>query len=76
MMIAEIVDRPNGEPDVMVHAEPECGDYCDACGDCLHCSHGTDYCDGRWVVYADIDPERAAELLALAAARQPTGSQP
>jgi hypothetical protein len=40
-------------------AEPECGkDFCDSCGDCLHCYGG--YCygtnDGRdcwWVVYED-----------------------
>ena len=35
--------------------EPECGeDFCDSCGDCLHCYAG-DYCsDGcRWIIYVD-----------------------
>lgn len=37
-------------------ARPYCGeDFCDSCGDCLHC-YADDYCpDGShmWVVYVD-----------------------
>ena len=42
-------------------ATPECGDYCDACGDCLACQD-EDPCyhddDGRhaWVVYEEAAP--------------------
>ena len=46
----------------IVEADPECGiDYCDTCGDCLHC-YGGDPCydteDGKhfWAVYEN-DPE-------------------
>lgn len=48
-------------------ADPECGeDFCDRCGDCLHC-YGGDPCwdggaehpDHYWVVYED---EGAAEV--------------
>jgi hypothetical protein len=62
-MIAEIVDRPDGLPDARVEAEPRCGDHCDSCGDCLRC-YDWEGCDHRWVVYADLEPDRAAELLA------------
>jgi len=40
-------------------ADPVCGeDWCDACGECLHC-YGSDWCNAReeeghlWVVYED-----------------------
>lgn len=39
-------------------ADPQCGDFCDKCGDCLRC-YGEDPCaaspDGehRWVVYEE-----------------------
>jgi hypothetical protein len=68
-MTAIVCDSPNGHPDMTVDAVPKCGDYCDSCGDCLHC-YGEYDCGGiegrshMWVVYADIEPERAAELLA------------
>lgn len=37
--------------------EPRCGDFCDQCGDCLHC-YGGDPCgmgddEHTWVIYAD-----------------------
>lgn len=41
-------------------ATPECGDYCDACGDCLHCYIGDNCYSGNhvykahfWVIYLD-----------------------
>ena len=45
-------------------AEPECGeDFCDRCGDCLHC-YGGDPCYGidaegehYWVVYEKPQPD-------------------
>lgn len=44
-----------------VDAEPECGkDFCDSCGDCLHC-YGGDEClenaNGKhfWVEYIESD---------------------
>ena len=39
----------------MVEAVPVCGeDFCDWCGDCLHCyGDDTDYCAHRWVKYVD-----------------------
>jgi hypothetical protein len=49
-----------GETPVAVEdAEPECGeDFCDQCGDCLHCFGGDPCFDGNttspshyWVVY-------------------------
>jgi len=39
-----------------VRAEPECGvDFCDHCGDCLHCYGGDPCPDGThsWIVYED-----------------------
>lgn len=74
-MKAEITDRPGGALDVEVEATPICGtDFCDRCGDCLAC-YAEFGCYGgragepdpsgcRWVVYADLTPERAAQLLA------------
>lgn len=37
-------------------AEPECGkDFCDRCGDCLHCYDGNpcvnDHAKHRWIYY-------------------------
>ena len=38
--------------------QPQCGDFCDDCGDCLAC-YGDDECrattrkEHRWVVYED-----------------------
>lgn len=42
---------------------PECGDYCDQCGDCLHCSL-TELCeDGcSWVMYEGRNSARITEL--------------
>lgn len=47
----------NGTSEV-VEDEPKCGDYCDDCGDCLHC-YSEDECVGGghyWVVYRDAKP--------------------
>ncbi|KKK85019.1 hypothetical protein LCGC14_2777500 [marine sediment metagenome] len=39
---------------------PDCGTYCDTCGDCLACSphNEEDYCrtGGRWVIYLSDKP--------------------
>lgn len=33
-------------------ATPVCGeDFCDSCGDCLHCEEANDFCSHRWVIY-------------------------
>lgn len=74
-MIAHVVDRPNGAPNLKVNATPVCGkDMCDSCGDCLAC-YASDPCPDathhRWIVYADLMPVRAAELEALHAASIP-----
>jgi len=66
-MLVTITDRKDGLPSVSFDAVPECGDHCDRCGDCLLC-FGDDRCTGEsrahlWIVYADLEPERAAELL-------------
>lgn len=41
----------------LLEAEPRCGDFCDACGDCLGCywDDPCGQCDGghTWFVYAD-----------------------
>jgi hypothetical protein len=35
-------------------AEPICGeDFCDKCGDCLHCYGDDEWCQHTWYVYAD-----------------------
>lgn len=47
----------------VVEAEPTCGDYCDRCGECLHC-YAEDSCSGDyygqhyWVEYKDEADER------------------
>jgi hypothetical protein len=71
-MIAEIEQADGTYRDV--EAPPRCGDYCDTCGDCLHCSHETGNCDGRWVLYRGIDDERIAELTAARDAFPPPPS--
>lgn len=53
-MRAEVYTEPGDKFLYHVNAAPKCGeDFCDSCGDCLHC-YGDDWCpDGshRWVVY-------------------------
>ena len=53
----------NGKEIATALLEPECGrDFCDTCGDCLHC----DYCPcGYWVSYAgtEDDAERRQEAI-------------
>lgn len=59
-MIVEIYDCREtwvGKRAGLIRALPECGNYCDSCGDCLACS-GNMYCYGtfsdgkhRWVEY-------------------------
>jgi hypothetical protein len=64
-MIAAIIGNDGTKR--VVEATPRCGDYCDTCGDCLHCYNEAGYepcLDGhRWVLYEDIDADRIAELL-------------
>ena len=47
----------NGNEAVREEADPVCGeDFCDACGDCLHCYWESPCVDGgehSWVVYED-----------------------
>jgi hypothetical protein len=49
------VEKPDGSF-VEEDREPECGDYCDSCGDCLYC-YGGDSClrnedkEHKWVKY-------------------------
>lgn len=56
-MKKKIINK-NGQSSV-IEADPFCGDYCDTCGDCLHC-YGEDACiDGKdhvWVEY-EVDDE-------------------
>ena len=46
-----------------VEAEPECGeDFCDKCGDCLHCYEGDPCCyreDGQhlWIQYGEDEED-------------------
>jgi hypothetical protein len=54
-----------------VNDEPECGeDFCDSCGDCLHC-YGGDECleneggEHLWVEYIEREIELPAERLAI-----------
>jgi hypothetical protein len=64
-MKCTVVNRGGGLPNVEVDATPFCGvDFCDECGDCLAC-YG-DGCEGgcRFLVDAEFNSERAAELLA------------
>ena len=78
-MIADLVDEQYATVE-RLKAEPRCGeDFCDRCGDCLHC-YVEDDCPGRflhtWVVYSeDVDVWRAAhpegELIST-----PTGDRP
>lgn len=56
-MLLEYLDKKTYEIIDVIEAEPECGiDFCDSCGDCLHC-FGEDECfentSGihRWVKY-------------------------
>ena len=62
-MIAE-VEQADGTYIKQERGEPVCGDFCDSCGDCLHCNPDdtcTDLCH-RWVIYFDqikAPPERA-----------------
>ena len=59
------------EPDDMLvesfSAPAECGDFCDTCGDCLHC-YGEFMDDAEWcgnprlVLYVGENTERIAEL--------------
>lgn len=57
MRNAVLVDKHYDTVQV-VATPPLCGDYCDACGDCLHC-YGEDACGHRgdeghtWIVYAE-----------------------
>lgn len=53
------VEQPDGSYKREERGEPECGkDFCDTCGDCLHCYGGEEcYPRGeaegqhRWVIY-------------------------
>lgn len=37
---------------IVVDATPDCGqDFCDICGDCLHCYFGEHCGPCRWVIY-------------------------
>ncbi len=52
-----VKDKETGLPFREDEAEPECGDFCACCGECLHC-YISDPCDPpdeehRWVVYED-----------------------
>lgn len=51
-MIAEVEQKDGTYKEEEV-GEPVCGkDFCDTCGDCLHCYYG-ERCGGacRWVIY-------------------------
>lgn len=44
--------------------KPQCGDYCDHCGDCLYC--GGEMCinggDHSWVIYPELTDEEKAQI--------------
>jgi len=54
-------DTPPYDTLRVVDAEPDCGvDFCDACGDCLHCyggdpcyKGGGEYGEHLWIKYVD-----------------------
>jgi hypothetical protein len=53
----------NGTSEI-VEDVPQCGDYCDGCGDCLHCYWEDEcVCGGShsWVVYRDV-PETLTKV--------------
>ena len=58
-MIRHVYNRDGTKLLRREEAEPVCGeDFCDACGDCLHCYYGDGCCSGErtehwWVVYED-----------------------
>ncbi len=58
-MLCEFFDRKGCKKLFSFEAAPVCAvDYCDACGDCLHCDredgcHGKDQVQHTWVVYAE-----------------------
>lgn len=57
-MLAEIYDNDGRIKLSEEDREPVCGeDFCDDCGDCLHCYGGDDcYPHGgqhRWIIYGD-----------------------
>jgi hypothetical protein len=53
-MIAQI-EMPDGSYESKEMGNPECGDFCDDCGDCLCCyeHNGDEVCPyaGVWVIY-------------------------
>ena len=64
-MIAE-VEKPDKTYEFVDMGAPECGAFCDTCGDCLHCypHDDEDWCrtGERWVIYLDDErnPYRVA----------------
>lgn len=63
-MIALVEDK-NGNFHRMEVGKPVCGeDFCDECGDCLHC-YGIDegYCNPcKWIIYQDDDNNPIKDL--------------
>lgn len=50
------IEKPDGTHEEKEMGKPVCGeDFCDRCGDCLHCY--SDYCEQGcwWVIYKDDD---------------------
>lgn len=50
-------EKKDGTYESVEVGEPECGDFCDGCGDCLKCYGVYDgYCSPcRWVLYYDSE---------------------
>ncbi len=54
-MIA-LVEQEDGSYKSEERGDPKCGeDFCDSCGDCLHCYPWYEgYCLHSWVIYKDV----------------------
>lgn len=60
------VEKQDCSYEVMDMGNPVCGDdFCDQCGDCLHCYAGQ-YCpsgEHTWVIYKDDPKNPLSEIL-------------